>query len=168
MSEPKPATFEIHRIYIKDLSFESPQSPAIFKENTKFAVDVSVDSKAVKLDGDFHEVTLMITVTAKNDGAEDVAYIAEAKQAGIFTVSGFKDEERKQILNSACANILFPYVREAISDLVNRGGFPQLYLAPINFDALYQQQQEAAAQEDTKEALETSSVADDQAGETTH
>jgi len=144
MAEQQP-TFEIHRVYIKDASFESPLSPAIFKADTKFAVDVSVDSKSIKLDGDFYEVALTVTSTAKNEGDDDVAYIAEVKQAGIFTVAGFSDEDRKQVLNSACANILFPYVREAISDLVNRGGFPQLYLAPINFDSLFQQQQEQGA-----------------------
>lgn len=144
MAEQQP-TFEIHRIYVKDLSFKSPLSPAIFKENTKFAVDVAVDSKSANLDGDFYEVALTITTTAKKDNSDDVAYVAEAKQAGIFTVAGFNDADRKQVLNSACANILFPYVREVISDLVSRGGFPQLYLAPINFDAMFQQQQQQEA-----------------------
>ena len=86
-------------------------------------------------------------------------YIAEAKQAGIFTVAGFNEEQRQQVLNSACANILFPYVREVISDLVNRGGFPQLYLAPINFDALYQQRlQNEAQQQVTSDEATTDST----------
>lgn len=152
MAEQQPI-FEIHRIYVKELSFESPQSPAIFKENTKFAVDVAVDSKSSKLDGDFYEVALTVTATTKGEGTDNVVYVAKAMQAGIFTVAGFSDADRKQVLGSACANILFPYVREAISDIVNRGGFPQLYLAPINFDALYQQrmQQEAAQAENVGE-----------------
>lgn len=133
--------FEINRLYIKDLSFESPKAPAIFKQEIKFAVDVALDMKSAVLETDFHEVTLNITVTAKEEGSKEVAYIAEVKQSGVFTLKNFTDEQKKHILATVCANILFPYAREAISNLINRGGFPQLYLAPVNFDALYAQQQ---------------------------
>ena len=132
--------FEIHRIYVKDLSFESPKAPAIFKEKNRFAADVSVGTKTTVLADGFHEVVLTVTVTAKIEGQSDVVYVAEVKQAGIFLVTGFSDAEMKPLMNSAAPAVLFPYAREAISELVGRGGFPQLYLSPINFDALYAQQ----------------------------
>ena len=141
--------FEINRIYTKDLSFESPKAPAIFKQESKFSVDVSLDTKSMALEGDFFEVVLAITVTAKENTSKEVAYIAETKQAGVFTLKDFNEEQKKQILATVCANILFPYVRETISTLISRGGFPQLYLAPVNFDAIYAQQQEAQKTQDT-------------------
>jgi len=140
MSEAPTPVFEINRIYTKDLSFESPKSPGIFKQESKFAVDVTLDAKSTLLEGDFYEVTLAVTVTAKEEANKEVAYVAETKQAGIFTVKSFPDDQKKQILATVCANILFPYARETISNLINRGGFPQLYLAPVNFDALFAQQ----------------------------
>lgn len=140
--------FEINRIYTKDLSFESPKSPSIFKQESKFSVDVTLDAKSATLEGDFYEVTLAVTVTAKEDANKETAYIAEVKQSGIFTVKNFADDQKKQILASVCANILFPYAREAITNLIGRGGFPQLYLAPVNFDALYAQQQQQQAEKD--------------------
>lgn len=146
MSEALTPVFEINRIYTKDLSFESPKSPGIFKQESKFSVDVTLDAKSTLLDGDFYEVVLVVTVTAKEDANKEVAYVAETKQAGIFTVKNFADDQKKQILATVCANILFPYARETISNLINRGGFPQLYLAPVNFDALYAQQNAQAAE----------------------
>lgn len=140
MPEAPAPVFEINRIYTKDLSFESPKSPAIFKQEVKFSVDVTLDAKSTVLEGDFYEVTLAVTVTAKDDVNKEVAYVAETKQGGIFTLKNFLEEQRKQILATVCANILFPYARETISNLISRGGFPQLYLAPVNFDALYAQQ----------------------------
>lgn len=141
MSDAQTPVFEINRIYTKDLSFESPKSPGIFKQESKFSVDVTLDAKSAVLEGDFYEVTLSVTVTAKEEASKEVAYVAETKQAGIFTVKNFADDQKKQILATVCPNILFPYARETISNMINRGGFPQLYLAPVNFDALYAQQQ---------------------------
>lgn len=142
--QAKQPKFEINRVYVKDVSFESPQAPQVFLENNQFAVDVAVDTKPRHIEKDFYEVALKVTVTSKKDKTEDVVYIAEACQAGVFTLSDFSKEQQNQVLNSACANILFPFIRETIANLVYRGGFPQLYLAPINFDALYMQQQEQA------------------------
>lgn len=144
--------FEINRIYTKDLSFESPKTPAIFKQDSKFSVDVSLDTQSTALEGDFFEVILAVTVTAKENTSKEVAYIAETKQAGIFTLKNFTEEQKKQILASVCSNILFPYVRETISSIISRGGFPQLYLAPVNFDALYAQQQNAQKTQDANVA----------------
>jgi preprotein translocase subunit SecB len=147
MAEQQQPKFEINRVYVKDVSFESPQAPQVFLESNQFAVDVAVDTRPRHIEKDFYEVALKVTVTAKKDKSDDVVYIAEASQAGVFTISNFNDEQKNQVLNSACANILFPFIRETIANLVYRGGFPQLYLAPINFDALYMQQQERAKQE---------------------
>ncbi len=146
MSDALSPIFEINRIYTKDLSFESPKSPAIFKQEVKFSVDVTLDAKSTVLEGEFYEVTLAVTVTAKDEANKEVAYVAETKQGGIFTLKNFMEDQKKQILATVCANILFPYARETISNLINRGGFPQLYLAPVNFDALYAQQTEKIAQ----------------------
>ena len=115
MSDVQPPVFEINRIYTKDLSFESPKSPGIFKQESKFSVDVTLDAKSTVLEGDFYEVTLSVTVTAKEDANKEVAYIAETKQAGIFTVNRFPDDQREHLLRAYCANILFPYAREVIT-----------------------------------------------------
>lgn len=140
MSEPTKRVFEIHRVYAKDISFESPKAPAVFKDKNRFTADVSLGTKSALLHDDFYEIVLTVTVTAKSEGTTDVVYIAEVKQAGIFLISGFSEAELTSLLNSAAPTILFPYAREAISDLVGRGGFPQLYLSPVNFDAIYAQQ----------------------------
>jgi preprotein translocase subunit SecB len=151
MSDTLPPVFEINRIYTKDLSFESPKSPGIFKQESKFSVDVTLDAKSTFLEENFYEVILAVTVTAKDDSNKEIAYVAETKQAGVFTVKNFADDQKKQILATVCANILFPYVRETISGLINRGGFPQLYLAPVNFDALFSQQNAQIAAENPVE-----------------
>ena len=136
--------FAIQRIYIKDLSFETPNTPAIFKAEWQPEMNVDLNTQANPLDKDVYEVELRITVTAKLQ--DKVAYVAEVKQAGIFTLSGFEDDQLKAMLGSFCPNILFPYVREGIADVINRGSFPQFNLAPINFDALYLEHLQQQAQ----------------------
>ena len=140
--------FSIQKIYTKDISFETPNSPAIFAQ-TKWEpeVNVQLNSRAAAMENDMHEVVLTVTVTAKVE--EQTAYLVEVQQAGIFQVTGFEEGQMGHLLGSFCPNILFPYVREAISDLVARGGFPQMLLQPVNFDALYAQhvqQQQGQAQ----------------------
>ncbi len=130
--------FAIQRIYVKDSSFESPESPSIFREQWEPKVNIDLQTSSNLLEGDVYEVVLGVTVTVKIK--EKTAFLAETKQAGIFSIGQFNDEQRNQLLGSFCPNILFPYARETITSLVTRGGFPQLYLAPINFDAVYQQQ----------------------------
>ena len=137
--------FAIQRIYVKDLSFEAPSAPQIFRENWEPKVNIDLHSSSTEVEGSISEVVLAVTVTVRL--GEKVAFIAEVKQSGIFTIGEFDDEQKKQIIGSFCPNILFPYAREAITDLVTRGGFPQIYLAPINFDAVYQQQLQQAAKE---------------------
>ena len=129
--------FSIQKIYMKDLSFETPNAPRIFREKWEPNVDFNLGTNADKLDVNVYEVVLTVTITVKS--TELVAYLVEVKQAGIFTMENFSDPELNAMLGSFCPNILFPYAREVVSDLVSKGGFPQLLLAPVNFDALYNQ-----------------------------
>jgi len=137
--------FSIQKIYTKDLSFETPSSPKIFTEKWEPTVDLNLSSQILPLEQSLYEVTVTITITVKS--IESIAYLVEVSQAGIFTLSGFTEEEMGPMLGSFCPNILFPYAREAVSDLVAKGGFPQLLLAPVNFDALYAQQLQYAQQQ---------------------
>lgn len=129
--------FSIEKIYIKDVSFESPASPAIFTEDWDPEINMELNSQGKPVNDKFYEVELTITVTAKNK--DKTGFLVELKQCGIFSISGMDDATLNGMLGSFCPNILFPYAREAISDLVTKGGFPQLLLAPVNFDALYAQ-----------------------------
>jgi preprotein translocase subunit SecB len=130
---------EIQRIYVKDLSLETPMAPNIFKEEWRPEVAIDLDVKNKQLDENLHEVVLKITVTVKI--GEKVALLAEIDQAGIFFISGFDSKQLEHLLNAYCPTVLFPYAREGISDMTTRASFPQLNLAPVNFDALYIQQQ---------------------------
>lgn len=134
---PAQGKFNIHRIYVKDTSFEAPNSPQMFNEKWEPKNGLDLNTNAQKLADNVYEVVLSVTVTTKN--SDKTAFLVEVHQAGIFQIEGFDDENLQAALGSFCPNVLFPYAREAISDLVTRGGFPQLLLAPINFDALYQQ-----------------------------
>jgi preprotein translocase subunit SecB len=136
MSEQQPE-FNIQRVYVKDISFECPNSPEIFKKEWAPEVSMDIDTQSQKLEDGVFEVTLSLTATAKI--GEDVAFLCEVKQAGIFSVSQLEGAQLAHCLNAFCPNILFPYAREAVSNLVTRGTFPQLNLAPVNFDALFQQ-----------------------------
>ena len=129
--------FAIQKIYTKDISFETPNSPKTFTQKWEPALDLNLGTHVEPLENSMFEVALNITVTVKL--GETTAYLVEVTQAGIFTVAGFSDQEMGPMMGSFCPNILFPYAREVISDLVSKGGFPQLILAPVNFDALYMQ-----------------------------
>lgn len=144
-ADPNAPEFAIQRIYVKDSSFEAPNAPEIFKENWEPKVNIDLHTSSTHLEDNINEVTLGVTVTVK--AGEKVAFITEVKQSGIFTVAKFPDDQLKHVLGSFCPNILFPYAREAITAMVSRGGFPQIYLAPINFDAIYQQQLEQQEKE---------------------
>jgi preprotein translocase subunit SecB len=143
--------FVIQKVYTKDISFETPNTPEIFREDDwQPNINLQLQSRSKQLEEHVFEIVLMVTVTAKVD-EDTTAYLAEVQQAGIFRIDGFSDEEMRYMLGSYCSNILFPFARELISDLVTRGGFPQLLLAPVNFDSLFaqQQEQEAAGSEET-------------------
>lgn len=138
--------FAIQRIYTKDLSFEAPNTPAIFTEIWEPKINVDLNTSSLTLSEGLYEVELHITVTAKL--GDKTAYLVEVKQAGIFVVSGFSEADLGGMLHSYCPNMLFPYVREVISDIVTKGSFPQLLLSPVNFDGIYAQylQEQAAKQ----------------------
>lgn len=145
MSEQSEISFNLKKVYIKDISFESPQSPQIFLNEQAPEVDVQMNITHSKLEeSDLYEVVLTITVTAK--GGDTNFFLCEVQQAGLFEVTGAYDE-MPMVLEIACPNILLPFVREAISDLVGKGGFPQLLINPINFEALFHQKMTAQQSE---------------------
>ncbi len=129
--------FAIQKLFIKDLSFESPNAPLVFTEKWEPSVDINLTSNASKAPQDLYEVSITVTVTVKNN--DKTAYLVEATQVGIFGAKGFPEDEMGPLLGSFCPNILFPYLREVVSELVTKGGFPPMLLNPVNFDALYAQ-----------------------------
>ncbi|ORU92233.1 MAG: protein-export chaperone SecB [Cycloclasticus sp. symbiont of Bathymodiolus heckerae] len=129
--------FSIQKLFIKDLSFESPNAPIIFTEKWAPTVDINLNSNAKKAPQDLFEVSITVTVTVKNN--EKTAYLVEATQIGIFSAKGFPDAEMGPLLGSFCPSVLFPYLREVVSEIVTKGGFPPMLLNPVNFDALYAQ-----------------------------
>ncbi len=138
--------FAIQKIYIKDASLESPNAPGIFQEGQwQPEVNVQINTTAKSAAENQHEVVLTITVTAKQSGK--TAFLVEVKQAGLFMLSGFPKEQLGGMLGAYCPEVLFPFAREAISELVGKAGFPQLLLAPVNFNALYMQHQQQQAQQ---------------------
>ncbi|QBR84924.1 protein-export chaperone SecB [Legionella israelensis] len=146
--------FMIQRIYVKDFSFEAPNTPDIFQQKWEPELDLDIDTSHTELEKNVYEVILHVTATVKNQ--KTVAFLAEVKQAGIFTIKGAPDEQMKHLLGSFCPNILFPYAREAITTEVIRGSFPQLVLAPVNFDALYMQKMEGQKKTTNSQDTETS------------
>lgn len=152
--ENQQQKLNIERIYTKDLSFESPNTPAVFTTGRWDPdVDVNLSSRSRPLGNNMFEVVLSVTITSKLE-EDKTAYLAEVEQAGIFTLSGFDDEHMQYMQGSYCPNILFPYAREVLSDMIVRGGFPQMFLNPVNFDALFTKQMNEAqnqADEETKQ-----------------
>jgi preprotein translocase subunit SecB len=135
VSQPE---FIIQRIYVKDLSLEAPHSPQAFQEEWQPELNLQFTMNTRDVGENNHEVVLQITITAKSK--EKTLFLVEVKQAGLFTLKGFTDQQNHQVMSITCPTILFPYAREAVSDLVGRAGFPPLYLTPVNFEALYAQQ----------------------------
>lgn len=129
--------FSIQRIYTKDISYEAPSTPDIFNTEWEPQVDLNLHTASQKLADHVYEVVLQVTVSVKLK--DKTAFLVEVKQAGIFALKGFAEEQIDPMLGSFCPNILFPYARELISETICRGSFPPLYLAPINFDAFYQE-----------------------------
>ena len=126
----------LERIYVKDMSLEVPGAD-VFTREWQPELDINLSSAAEKLDDDHYQVVLTVNVTANNGG--ETAFIAEVHQAGIFMMQNIPEEQLGAILGAYCPNVLFPYAREVVSDIVTRGSFPQLLLAPVNFDQAYQQ-----------------------------
>ncbi len=143
--------FSIQKLYIKDVSFESPSAPEVFSfDKWDPQIELNLNNTSKKLNEGVYDVVLSVTATVSNQ--DKVAFLVEVHQGGIFQLQGFNDQDTKYILGAQCMTILFPYAREAVTDLTNRGGFPPLLLNPVNFDGLYaqamqKQQQEGAADE---------------------
>ena len=129
--------FMIQRIYVKDLSYETPNTPAVFQQQWEPELNLELNTSHTQIEQGVYEVVLTVTATVANQ--KTTAFLVEIKQAGIFTIQGAPTNQLDHLLNSFCPNILFPYAREAITSQIIRGSFPQLVLAPINFDALYMQ-----------------------------
>jgi preprotein translocase subunit SecB len=135
--QPQQPTFQIEKIYVKDLSLEIPAGPQAFMQQAQPQLEVQINTAGGKFAEELYEVSITATVTAKT--GERTLFLAEAAQAGIFTVRNVPADELDPLLNIGCPTILFPYLRETISDLVTRGGFPPVLLAPVSFEALYMQ-----------------------------
>ena len=150
MSDEQEKVFAIQKIYTKDVSLESPNAPAIFTHEFQPELNVDLNVESKKLQDDVFHVIVRVTATTKS--GENTAFLCEVEQAGIFTIEGFNDAELSYMLGVQCPNALFPYARETVSDLVTRGGFPQLLLEPVNFEAMYanhMQQSQDQAEENT-------------------
>ena len=147
--------FAIQRIYLKDLSFETPMGPSVFQKQWQPKVNQDLNTKNTKLENDLYEVALRLTLTV-TDG-EDTIYILEVKQAGIFAIKGLDPKQITHVINTTCPNILFPYAREAVDSVLSKGSFPALMLPPINFDALFASALKQAEEEgkDAPEGSET-------------
>ena len=128
---------KIERIYVKDLSFESPQAPQVFQEKWEPKIQLDINSRSRTVAESHHEVTLTITIKGTNE-EDEVLFIIEVQQSGIFKLTGLPDDQLSRILSTMCPAILFPYARETIDSLAVKGSLPPLALAPVNFDALYE------------------------------
>ena len=134
------AQLSLQKIYTKDVSFEAPGAPQIFQvQANQPNVELNLSQRVTQLGESAFEVVLSVTATCKIE--DKTAYLAEVHQAGIFGLSGFDQAGRDAVLQTYCPNVLFPYARQVVSDLVQNGGFPPFFLQPINFDALYADQQ---------------------------
>jgi preprotein translocase subunit SecB len=143
--ENASAQFQIQKLYSKDVSFELPNAPQIFKEEGQADVKMSLAQRVDSLGDNLHEVVLTVTVTATV--GEKTAYLVEVAQAGIFLVAGFNEQASHAVMNTMCPNTLFPYARQSIATLVSDGGFPPLVLQPVNFEQLYAQRMQQMAEE---------------------
>jgi len=132
---PLPAQFTVEKIYVKDVSFEAPNTPQMFNEQGQPQLGMNINQKVGRLDEAMYEVILGVTLTCTLN--DKTVYLAEVEQAGIFGLTGFDDRTLDMMLGTYCPNVLFPYVRQSISELITSGGFPPFYMQPINFEALY-------------------------------
>ena len=145
-AQQQQPTFGIEKIYVKDLSLEVPGGPQSFMRQEQPQLEVQITQQSQRVNDVLFEVTLVVTVTAKS--GDQTLFLVEASQAGVFQVRNVSETDLAPVLGIVCPNVLFPYVRETISDLITRAGFPPVLLAPVNFEAIFQQRTEAAAKTD--------------------
>ena len=143
MAEQDTPVFQIQRVYLKDMSLEQPNSPAILLEQAQPNLDIQLGVQAEGVAEGVYEVSVMATVQTKI--GDKTVFLVEAKQAGIFEIRGIPEEQMASVLGVACPQIVYPYLRGNVADLINRAGFPPVHLAEINFQAMYEQQQAAQA-----------------------
>jgi preprotein translocase subunit SecB len=143
--QPEQATFQIEKIYAKDASLEIPNAPQVFMEQGSPQLEVQIGTEIQNFAENMFEVTVSATVTAKS--GDKTVFLAEAVQGGIFSIRNVPAQEMDPLLSIGCPTIIFPYLRETISDLITRGGFPPVLLSPVSFEALYVQRQQQAQQE---------------------
>ena len=134
-AEATGPAFTVEKIYVKDVSFEVPGAPAIYSENVQPELQLNLNQRVQRLNDTAFEVVLAVTLTCK--AGDKTAYVAEVQQAGIFGLMGLEAQAVDVLLGTQCPNILFPYIRQLLSDLIQAGGFPPFFLQPINFEALY-------------------------------
>lgn len=139
--------FSLQRIYVKDISFEAPNSPSVFKQAFKPKVNLDLNTTSTKIADDQYEVVVKVTAQVNDNETGTTSFLAEVEQAGLFRISGIEGAQLEQTLGAFCPNLLFPYARECVDNLVNRGGFPPLMLAPVNFEAMYAQRKQREAQQ---------------------
>jgi preprotein translocase subunit SecB len=133
------AQFALQRIYLKDASFESPRSPGSFRGQWQPKINLELNARHSLIEGELYEVVLSLTITANTEGDDKPLYLVEVQQGGVFLIKGIAGDALEQTLGSFCPGVLFPYAREAIDAMVVKGSFPPLMLAPVNFDAIYEQ-----------------------------
>jgi preprotein translocase subunit SecB len=147
----------LQTVYVKDLSFEAPKGPFLPAQDQEPKIQLNLNTASTAVATDVHEVVLTVTLEAKSGDVP--VYLAEVKQGGVFTVRGFTADETRRILGSFAPNVLFPYVRQTVSDMISKGGFPPFFLPPVNFDALYERSlQERAPQQGTAATAEPQQV----------
>lgn len=147
-SQPAPQIV-MQKMFVKDISFEAPNSPDIFKVQSQLEVSLNINQQAKPLENNEYEVLLTVTVTAK--AGEQTAYLVEVQQGGVFLIAGLDNAQTHGALGAYCPAVLFPYARQIISDLVMHGGFPPLVLQHMNFDAMYADQMRRQQEENTKQ-----------------
>jgi preprotein translocase subunit SecB len=152
-TEAQTPAFAIQRIYLKDISFETPMGLEAFTKAFKPAIQQDMNIQVAQAGDDLFEVVLLLTITARIDNR--AVFLVEIKQAGLFAISGFEGPQLSHMIHTACPHILFPYAREAVDSILTRGGFPPLMLAPINFDAVFAQAIEAAREQKVTDTPET-------------
>ncbi|MGM0614944.1 MAG: protein-export chaperone SecB [Pseudomonadota bacterium] len=147
-AEDKPQLkFSLQRIYVKDISFEAPNSPEVFKQPFKPKVNLDLNTTSNQVSEDQFEVVVKVTARVDDNESGTASFLVEVEQAGLFRISGIEGAQLDQTLGAFCPNLLFPYARECVDSLVNRGGFPPLMLAPVNFEAMYAQRKQREAQQ---------------------
>ena len=148
MSDAAPAQpiFNIEKLYVKDISLEIPNAPSIFLERDAPHIELQLHNHVNTIEEGMYEVTVMVTVTAKLVEKDKIMFLIEAKQAGVFQLRNIPQEDVEAMLGIACPNILYPYLREVVSDVAVRAGFAPVILSPVNFEVIYQQQKQLQAQ----------------------